>query len=130
MRKIEKQIIIDIQNYYENYKPSDYTTTIKQHGSNTILEFCNRSIEIFLHGNSIINLYKEKDKIYILVDIHENKTKGIASNTTLSRINAILDTLANGLRLKRKNFKTYLCKYEKSKWIELKQIQPSKNDIN
>ena len=69
--------------------------------SNTTVVQNDRDMDVFLHGNHIATL----DKISMDLRIFD---RGCQSNTTKSRLNALLDEFGGGDRVIQKDFVWYL----------------------
>ena len=89
MRKIEQQMNTAIR-YRRNWA-----------GSNTMVRVSREVVEVFLHGNHIASLDTATHKLTI-------KDGGWQSNTTKSRLNALLDEFSYGMRVFQKNFEWFV----------------------
>ena len=89
MRKIERQMN-QAMRYFRPFSSSN--TTVVQN---------DRDMDVFLHGNHIASLCKISMDLRIF-------DGGWQSNTTKSRLNALLDEFGGGDRVIQKDFQWYL----------------------
>ena len=89
MRKIEQQMNTAIR-YRKNWA-----------GSNTMVRVSREVVEVFLHGNHIASLDTATHKLTI-------KDGGWQSNTTKSRLNALLDEFVPSMGIFQKNWTWFL----------------------
>ena len=69
--------------------------------SNTTVKHFDGDAEVYLHGNHIATYFHDKRKLQIF-------DGGWQSNTTKSRLNAILDTFLHGLQVFQKDFQWFI----------------------
>ena len=91
MRKIEQQMNTAIR-YRRNWA-----------GSNTMVRVSREVVEIFLHGNHIATYFHDDRKLQIF-------DGGWQSNTTKSRLNALLDEFDYGSWVFQKNWDWFLAR--------------------
>ena len=89
MRKVEIQMNHAIR-YRKNWA-----------GSNTMVRVYKEVVEVFLHGNHIASVDTATNQLQIF-------DGGWQSNTTKSRLNALLDEFANGARVIQRNYTWFL----------------------
>ena len=89
MRKVEEQMNQAIR-YRRNWA-----------GSNTMVRVYKEVIEVFLHGNHIASVDTATNNLTLF-------DGGWQSNTTKSRLNALLDEFAYGTRVFQKQFEWFV----------------------